>query len=288
MWADWYADVRRRAAEDRARVAALQREADRQWAEWYRTAHPASGLAGATTAGQRRLPRGLRMAAGFFTLMACLVVPWLLPWPDPSNDSVAADPINIGPSAEARPAADTPTAPPDAPPNANAVRRLREATRTQAAGYDVPVSPKELAAVRTKPGPYRELGRLEIPSLSLSVSYGGGVFAETLDKGPGHWPGTPAPGSAGNAVISGHRNTHTRPFKELDELDPGDKIIASHEDRSPVTFEVVKTTVVPEAAYRDFVLRQPTDPTVRELTLFACHPEGNPVFRIVVEARAPR
>ena len=159
---------------------------------------------------------------------------------------------------------------------------------THATGYDVPVSPTALAAVPTRPGPYRKLGRLEIPSLSLSVSYGGGVFAETLDKGPGHWPGTPAPGSSGNAVISGHRNTHTRPFKELDELDPGDKIITSYEDRDPVTFEVVKTTIVPESEYRDFVLRQPTDATARELTLFACHPEGNPVFRIVVEARAQR
>jgi sortase A len=216
--------------------------------------------------------------------MACLVVPWLLPWPGATSDSVAADSLGAGPRAEEGPDSETPIARPDG----NAIRRLREATRTQAIGYDVPVSPKELAAVPTKPGPYRKLGRLEIPSLSLSVSYGGGVFAETLDKGPGHWPGTPAPGSSGNAVISGHRNTHTRPFKELDELDPGDKIITSYEDRSPVTFEVVKTTIVPEAVYRDFVLRQPTDARARELTLFACHPEGNPVFRIVVEASAQR
>lgn len=283
-WAEWHTEASRCAAEERARVAALQGEADRQWAEWYRTAHPDAGPAGATTAGQRRLGRGLRVVAGFLVLVVCLVVPWLVPWPGPSSDSVAADPLGVPPLADTRPDADNSTALPDV----NAVRRLREATLTQAAGYDTPVSPRALAAVSTTPGPYRELGRLEIPSLSLSVSYGEGVFAETLDKGPGHWPGTPAPGSVGNAVLSGHRNTHTRPFKELDELDPGDTIITSHEDRSPVTFEVVKTTIVPEAEYREFVLRQPTDAQARELTLFACHPEGNPVFRIVVEARAPR
>lgn len=283
-WAEWYAEACRSAAEERARVASLQREADQQWADWYRTTHPELDHVWARSAGHRRLVGGLRGVAGFFVLVACLVVPWLLPWPGPTIDPVASNPLGAGPNSEARSEADSVSSPPDA----NAIRRLRAATNTQAAGYDAPVSAKALAAVRTTPGPYRKLGRLEIPSLSLSVSYGEGVFAETLDKSPGHWPGTPAPGSSGNAVISGHRNTHTRPFKELDELDPGDKIITSYGDRSPVTFEVVKTTIVPEAEYREFVLRQPTDTTTRALTLFACHPEGNPVFRIVVEARAQR
>ena len=225
-----------------------------------------------------------RMVGGAFILLGCLVIPWLVPWSGSADragqpsSSETAERVPGGSSAD----------PTSGTPDAGAVRRLREATRNQARGDDLPVSAKDLSTVPTRPGPYRKLGRLEIPSLSLSVSYGGGVFAETLDKGPGHWPGTPAPGSPGNAVISGHRNTHTRPFKELDELDPGDKIITSYEDRDPVTFEVVKTTIVPESEYRDFVLRQPTDATARELTLFACHPEGNPVFRIVVEARAQR
>ena len=142
--------------------------------------------------------------------------------------------------------------------------------------------------MRTTPGPYRRLGRIEIPSIGLKVSYGAGVFAKTLNRGPGQWPGTPDPGSPGNAVLSGHRNTYTHPFKELDELEPGDRIITTVGKRKPTTFTVVKTTIVPEKKYKDFVLRQPADPQVRELTLFACHPEGNPVFRIVVQARADR
>ncbi len=39
-WVDWYAGARRRAAEERARTRALQRQADDQWAEWFRNAHP--------------------------------------------------------------------------------------------------------------------------------------------------------------------------------------------------------------------------------------------------------
>lgn len=292
-WSDWYAEASRRAAEDRACVAERQREADRQWEAWYRatqldpgdsdTGHSDPGPAGAVT-GHSRLGRGLRGAAGFAVLLACLVVPWLLPWPSVTDSTVAADPLHDHVSADRRPEAGTSAARPDA----NVVRRLREATQTLASEYDVPVSPKALAAVRTQPGPYRKLGRLKIPSLSLSVSYGEGVSADILERGPGHWPGTPMPGSVGNSVVSGHRNTHTRPFKELDELKPGDTIITSYEDRSPVTFQVVQTTIVPQAHYRDFVLRQPTEPNARELTLFACHPEGNPVFRIVVQARAQR
>ena len=288
-WGDWYAETRRRLVEDRTRVAVLQREADQQWAEWYRTAHPDPGPAAARTGRRRLLDRGLRFTGGFFILVACLVLPWLLPWPGTSEEPLTADPPSLLLPDSGTDVGSTNTAPdtrPDTPPDAGAIERLRATTLTQAAGYDVPVSSQALAAVRTTPGPYRKLGRLDIPSLSLSVTYAEGVSAEILDKGPGHWPGTPAPGGVGNAVLSGHRNTHTQPFKELDELDPGDTITTSYDQRTPTTFEVVKTTIVPESDYKEFVLRQPADPRARHLTLFACHPEGNPVFRIVVEARA--
>ena len=43
---------------------------------------------------------------------------------------------------------------------------------------------------------------------------------------------------------------------------------------------------MPEREYREFVLRQPKAAKTRQLTIFACHPEGNPVFRIVVRGTA--
>jgi LPXTG-site transpeptidase (sortase) family protein len=112
------------------------------------------------------------------------------------------------------------------------------------------------------------------------------VYAKALDRGPGHWSGTPMPGQDGNAVLSGHRNTHTAPFKYLNVLRHGDKVVTSMKGDKPVTFRVDKTTIVKEADFKDFVLRQPKDPDARTVTLFACHPEGNPIYRIVVHATA--
>lgn len=151
-------------------------------------------------------------------------------------------------------------------------------------GYDLPVS-ANVGKVKTVPGPYQKLGQIQIPSVGLNVQYGEGVFEKTLNRGPGHWPGTPMPGSEGNTVLSGHRNTHTQPFKELDELRHGDKIVATY-GKKKTTYRVFKTTIVPEAKFKDFVVRQPKNDGAREITLFACHPEGNPIFRIVVQAMA--
>lgn len=170
-------------------------------------------------------------------------------------------------------------------PTDQSVRDLA-ATVRGVPGYDLPVSAREIASVKTVPGPYRKLGRIKIPSIGLDTQYGEGVFAKTLDHGPGHWPGTPMPGREGNSVLSGHRNTHTQPFKQLDELRPGNKIIVSVGKGRPVTYSVTKTTIVREAQFKDFVLVQPDGNGARQITLFACHPEGNPVFRIVVRATA--
>jgi sortase A len=125
-----------------------------------------------------------------------------------------------------------------------------------------------------------------IPKIRLNVTFGEGVYAKALDHGPGHWSGTPLPGRVGNSVLSGHRNTHTAPFRYLNLLRHGDKVVVTVKDEKPTTFRVDKTTIVKEAQFKDFVLRQPTDPNARTITLFACHPEGNPIFRIVVHATA--
>ena len=51
-----------------------------------------------------------------------------------------------------------------------------------------------------------------------------GVDLKYLSEGPGHFPGTPLPGQAGNAAVAGHRTTYKAPFNRIDELQPGDKI----------------------------------------------------------------
>lgn len=133
---------------------------------------------------------------------------------------------------------------------------------------------------------YLPIGRLKIPEIHLDVAFRDGVHEDILVEGPGHWPGTPLPGEPGNAVLSGHRTTYTHPFGDLDLLELGDTVKAKLTGDKPVRFEVTNKTVVPESEYADFVLKQPTKPKVRSLTMFACHPKGFRTFRIVVQARA--
>ena len=159
-------------------------------------------------------------------LLLCAVVPWLVPWPwQGLPESSTAAPVA---STVARPVAPGPDAAPNttAPsgPTDETVERLGKKVAGQEEAYDLPVDRAEVEGVSTEPGPYEKLGRIAIPRIGLDVAFGEGVFAETLERGPGHWPGTPMPGRAGNSVVSGHRNTNTQPFLRIDELQPGDKI----------------------------------------------------------------
>lgn len=129
------------------------------------------------------------------------------------------------------------------------------------------------------------IGRLVIPKLGLDASFSSGVHAAVLERGPGHWPGTPLPGQPGNAVLSGHRTTWTAPFNGLDLLVPGDEVRVETGGTATV-YRVTGTTIEPEATYPDVVLPQPADPAERTITMFACHPKGSAQQRIVVKATA--
>lgn len=133
---------------------------------------------------------------------------------------------------------------------------------------------------------YSPLGEMTIPAIGLRTPFFNGVFDEIVEEGPGHWPGTPLPGAPGNAAFAGHRTTHTHPFGDLDLLTRGDVVITKIGRTEPVRFTVYRTTIVPEANYADFVLKQPSKRGVRMITLFACHPKGYRTHRIVVQAKA--
>lgn len=232
-----------------------------------------------------RFPRGALLICA---LAVVAIGPWLFPWQSVFGSAAPADdPSSMIKQATGQASGKQPSATASATrqgPTDETVRKLAKQVAS-IPGFDVPVSAKEVAGVSTTPGPYQKLGRLRIPSVGLDTQYGEGVFDKTLAKGPGHWPGTAMPGHEGNSVISGHRNTNTQPFKELDRLPPGTAIIVSYGNESPVTFKVTGTKIIPQAEYKDYVLRQPKA-GVREITLFACHPEGNPIYRIVVQGVA--
>jgi sortase A len=123
-----------------------------------------------------------------------------------------------------------------------------------------------------------ELARLRIPRLGLAVVVFEGVSRDTLAMGPGHIPGTPLPGQPGNAVISGHRTTHGRPFFDLDQLSEGDHIDVETAIGTSV-YEVRKSFVV-----------QPTDVWVTDdvvggwLTLTTCNPKFSARQRLIISA----
>lgn len=124
--------------------------------------------------------------------------------------------------------------------------------------------------------PYVELGYIAIPRLNLLAPLLEGITLTTLDQGPGHWPGTAMPGHRGNMVIAGHRTSHSRPFRYLDLLQPGDEMIIGAKDGT-YTYKVTSTEIVyPDAMW---IVEQRDGYTA---TLFACHPVGSTRQRIVV------
>ncbi len=124
--------------------------------------------------------------------------------------------------------------------------------------------------------PLTELGSLEIPKLKVTEPLLEGISLNTLDRGPGHWPGTAMPGHVGNVVIGGHRTSHSRPFRHIDQLVPGDEVILTTLEGRFV-YKVTGTKIVtPDAMW--IVDQQPTFTA----TLFACHPVGSTRERIVV------
>ena len=154
-----------------------------------------------------------------------------------------------------------------------------------ARSIDNPVTGADVPVVKT--ASKVPVASLEVPGMELRTPVFEGVHQKVIDRGPGHWPGTPLPGQAGNSVISAHRATHGAEFEDLDDLSPGDpiRVRIGGQDRS-TTFRVQKTSIVLEKKYVDFVTRQPSSPRARVLTLFACDPVYDSTHRIVVRAVA--
>jgi sortase A len=153
------------------------------------------------------------------------------------------------------------------------------------------------APVDNDPEPQAFYGRLQIPAIDLDSPFIEGIRINTLDYGPGHWPGTAMPGQVGNVVVAGHRTSHNADFRRLDELQAGDQVIFDLDanegferaDGVPVSvpspdvhtgrhvYVVHSVQIVPPDAM--WVVTQDYR---HSATLFACHPPGSVAERIVV------
>ena len=59
------------------------------------------------------------------------------------------------------------------------------------------------------------IGRLEIPTLGLSVPMTAGIESSSLLRGVGHIEGTAVPGGLGTLGLAGHRDTYFRPLRHI-------------------------------------------------------------------------
>lgn len=125
-------------------------------------------------------------------------------------------------------------------------------------------------------GPVVQIGTIEIPKIGLVHPVFEGNTLTQIDHGPSHWPGTALPGQAGNAVFAGHRVTHTRPFRHIDQLVAGDLVYFTI-GGARTTYRVTESFVV--TPKDTWIINQTPTPTA---TLFACHPPGSARYRYVV------
>lgn len=119
-------------------------------------------------------------------------------------------------------------------------------------------------------------GMLEIPSIGLAQPLFEGVTLTAIDRGPSHWPGTAMPGELGNVVIAGHRTTRTRPFWDLDLVQPGAELIFTMADGARHVYALDAIEIVDDEAIH--IVDQSYG---YRATLFGCHPKGSAAQRIV-------
>jgi LPXTG-site transpeptidase (sortase) family protein len=127
--------------------------------------------------------------------------------------------------------------------------------------------------------PIQIIGRIQIPKIGLDVELRDQITQESIDLGPSHWPGTAGPGGFGNAVIAGHRNSHSAPFHDAGNLHAGDTITLVAADGARFNYTITETFVVDPSAM--WITEQKPGHT---LTLFTCHPLGSSSQRLVVRA----
>ena len=205
---------------------------------------------------------------------ACVLMPAALAaCSNRSGAAGASSGPTLTPSSLAADAADTADAGATEPPSSAGTTTIAT-TAAPTTSEPIPVPAKPPAPHANEP--IVGQGTIEIPKIGVSASMFEGVSLTVLDHGPGHWPGSAQPGHVGNVVVAGHRTSHSKPFRNIDQLVPGDQVIFVNSEGRFV-YAVTSTEVVDPSALR--ILDQTTD---RTATLFACHPPGSTRQRIVV------
>jgi sortase A len=134
---------------------------------------------------------------------------------------------------------------------------------------------KEAHQVKTGDG----IGHIEIPTIGVGYTVVQGTDELSLEKGPGHYPATAFPGMGETVAIAGHRTTYLAPFRHIDALRPGDRIVL----RMPYgrfVYAVQYTRIVAPTA-----LWVTKNVGYERLVLSACNPLYSAAQRIIIFAR---
>jgi sortase A len=122
-------------------------------------------------------------------------------------------------------------------------------------------------------------GRIWIPSIGAKWVVVDGTDPGSLRNGPGFFPQSPWPGARGTVAIAGHRTTYAAPFRNLDDLERGNRVVIEM-PYGKFTYRVERTRIVkPDALW--VIQRTGYD----RLVLSACHPKHSAAKRIVTFAR---
>jgi sortase A len=153
----------------------------------------------------------------------------------------------------------------------------RQQAKLEDALFDPPAR-----VLRRKPLQGDAIARIEIPAIDVREYVVEGTDTGDLRKGPGHYPETPLPGDPGTAAIAGHRTTYGAPFRNIDDLRRGQRIVVDMPDGRFV-YRVERTTIVDD---QDLSVLDPVG--YRRLVLSACHPLYSAAERVIVFARQVR
>ncbi|MBV8087383.1 MAG: sortase, partial [Chloroflexi bacterium] len=135
------------------------------------------------------------------------------------------------------------------------------------------------ASAGTIPSDGAAMAILSIPRLDATEVVVQGTSPADLEQGPGHYMSSPMPGEFGNVLIMGRRTTYGGPFRDLDQLVPGDHITLTTANG---TFTYVVTTLQSTSAGQAQLLDGTPD---SRLTLITSTPEYLPTGRLAVVAK---
>jgi sortase A len=126
------------------------------------------------------------------------------------------------------------------------------------------------------------VGRLAIARLGVVYDVVQGTQTGDLERGPGHYADTGLPGQGRTVAIAGHRTTYLAPFRNLNQLHRGDRIVLQM-PYGRFTYPVQSQRVVSPNAW--WITR---NVGYERLVLSACNPLYSASQRIAVFARLVR